>query len=135
MSFRMVAVLAMLWNLFGLFSFHYHLTATSEAVAGWPEAQQRIFEAMPRWIFVPFAIATIGGMLGSLGLLLRKRWAVPVLLLSLLGIVVQSAAEYAITPAWALTGARGALLPLAIVAVGLFLWWYARKAVGRGWLR
>ena len=135
MSFRVVAVLAVLWNLFGLFSFHYHFTATPEAIAGWPEAQQRIFEAMPRWIFVPFAIATVGGVLGSLGLLLRRRWAEPVLLLSLLGIVVQFAAQYATTPAWALTGAGGVLLPLVIAAVGSFLWWYARKAAARGWLR
>ena len=133
--FWIVAILALLWNLFGLFSFYYHFTATPDVVATWPDAQQRIAAATPRWIFAAFAVATIGGVLGSLGLLLRRRWAVPVLLLSLLAIVVQFSSYYLLTPTWALTGAAGAALPLCIALVGLFLWWYARRAAARGWLR
>ena len=71
--FWIVAVLAVLWNLFGLFSFYYHLSVTPEVVATWPAEQQAIFAAMPRWLFVPFAIATVGGVVGSLGLLWRQR--------------------------------------------------------------
>ena len=134
LSFWLVAVLALLWNLFGLFSFYSHFTATPEVIASWPEAQQQIAAATPRWVFVAFAIATIGGVLGSLGLLLGKRWAAPVLLLSLLGILIQFGSIYAITPTWALTGIGGAMLPLCIGLFGLFLWWYARKAAARGWL-
>ena len=133
--FWIVAVLAVLWNLFGVFSFYYHLSATPEVVATWPAEQQTLFAAMPRWLFVPFAVATVGGLVGSLGLLWRRRWAVPVLLVSLLAIVVQFAANYLTTPVWSLTGVRGALFPLCIALVGLFLWWYARRAAARGWLR
>jgi len=133
--FWIVAVLALLWNLFGLWSFWYHATATPDIVATWPADQQAIFAATPRWIFVPFAIATIGGALGSLGLLLCRRWAVPVLLSSLLAIVVQFVSHYLATPTWQLTGARGVLFPLCIALVGLFLWWYARRSAARGWLR
>ena len=79
--FVLVSVLAVLWNLFGLWSFYIHVTATPEDIASWPEVQQQIQAVTPRWIFVPFAIATIGGTLGALGLLLGKRWATPVLLL------------------------------------------------------
>lgn len=133
--FVLVAVLAVLWNLFGLFSFYVHFTAGPEVIATWPEAQQQIAAATPRWVFIPFAIATIGGVLGSLGLLLGKRWAEPVLLLSLLGILVQFGSIYAITPTWALTGMGGAGLPLGIALVGVLLWWFAGKAASRGWLR
>lgn len=133
--FVVVAVLAVLWNLFGLWSFYYHFTATPEVVATWPEVQQRIAEVTPGWIFVPFAIATIGGALGSLGLLLGRRWATPVLLLSLLAIIVQFGAYYLLTPTWALTGMTGAALPLCIAVIGLLLWLLAGKAAARGWLR
>ena len=134
MSFRVVAIVALLWNLFGLFSFYTNVTATPAVIASWPEAQQQVAAATPRWVFVAFAIATIAGVLGSLGLLLGKRWAVPVLLLSLLAILVQFGSIYALTPTWVLTGIGGAILPLCIGAFGLFLWWYARKAAARGWL-
>ena len=133
--FWLVAILAVLWNLAGVYSFYYHLTATPETVASWPAEQQTLFAAMPRWLFVPFAVATIGGLVGSLGLLWRSRWAVWVLALSLLAIVVQFAANYLATPLWQLTGMRGALFPLWIALVGLFLCWYARLCARRGWLR
>ena len=133
-SFRVVAIVALLWNLFGLFSFYTNVTATPAVIASWPEAQQQIAAATPRWVFVAFAIATIAGVLGSLGLLLGKRWAVPVLLMSLLAILVQFGSIYALTPTWVLTGIGGAILPLCIGAFGLFLWWYASKAAARGWL-
>lgn len=133
--FWWVAGIALLWNLMGLFSFYFHYTATAAVIASWPEAQQRIAEATPRWIFVPFAIATMGGVLGSLGLLLRKRWAEPVLLLSFVAIVVQFSAHYLSTPTWALTGIGGAVLPLCVVAVGYLLVRLAGKARWRGWIR
>ena len=132
--FVLVAVLALPWNLFGLLSFYLHVTATPDVVATWPEAQQQIASATPRWIFVPFAVATIGGVLGSLGLLLGRRWAVPVLLLSLLAILVQFGAYYLLTPTWALTGVGGAALPLCIALVGLLLWGLGRRAAARGWI-
>lgn len=135
MWFRVVSVLAVLWNLFGLWSFYTHVTATPGVIATWPEVQQRIAEVTPGWIFVPFAIATLGGTLGSLGLLLGRRWATPVLLLSLLAIIVQFGAYYLLTPTWALTGMAGAALPLCIAMVGLLLWLLAGKAAARGWLR
>ncbi len=134
MWFRWVAVLALLWNLFGLYSFYYHVSASPAVIAAWSEAQQRIAAATPSWIFVPFAIATLGGTLGSLGLLLGKRWAVPALLLSLLAIVVQFGGHYLLTPTWALTGAAGAALPLCIALVGLLLWLLGRSAAARGWI-
>ena len=122
LSFWLVVGLALLWNLFGLFSFYAHFTATPAVIASWPEAQQQIAAATPRWIYVAFAVATIGGVLGSLGLLLRKRWAVPVLLLSLVAIVVQFGSVYALTRAWALSGIGGVILPLCIGLFALFLW-------------
>ena len=135
MWFLLVAALALLWNVLGLYSFYVHFTAGPEIIETWPQAQQQIAAAMPRWIFVPFAIATLGGVIGSLGLLLGRRWAEPVLLLSLLGILVQFGATYALTPTWALTGSAGAGLPFGIAMIGLLLWSFARKAAGRGWLR
>lgn len=134
MWFVVVAVLAVLWNAFGLWSFYYHVTATPEVIATWPAVQQQIEAVTPRWIFVAFVIATIGGTLGTLGLLLGRRWAVTVLLLSLLGIIVQFGAYYLLTPTWALTGIGGAALPLCIGLIGLGLWLLARKATVRGWL-
>lgn len=134
-SFWIVAVLGLLWNLYGVAMFWANLAMTPEAAAALPEAQRQVTEAMPRWILLPFAIATVGGVLGMLGLLLRRRWAVPVLLVSLLALVLQFVAVYLTTPVWALTGAAGAAFPIVLWLVALGLWLYARRAAALGWLR
>lgn len=133
--YRFVAVFALLWNLVGLAMFCMQVTLTPQAVAALPPEQQQIHAAMPGWVYVFFGIAVVSGVLGSLGLLLRRRWAVPLLLVSLLGVVVQMASAYAVTPVWALTGVTGAVFPLLLVLVCLLLWLFARKVAARGGLR
>lgn len=132
--FWIVSVLGLLWNLIGVFMFYTQLTLTPEAVAALPPEQQRINAAMPSWVYAFFGIAVIAGALGSLGLLLRKRWAVPLLLVSLLGVAAQMASAYVTTPVWALTGAAGAVFPVILFVVCLLLWRFARKAAARGWI-
>jgi hypothetical protein len=133
--FWIVAVLALLWELFGVAMFWQTLVMSPDAVAALPDAQRQITLARPGWTFLPFGIGTIAGVLGAVGLLLRNRWAAPLLLLSVLCIGVLFTALYAATPAWALMGARGALLPVVLGLAGLFLWGYAARAATRGWLR
>lgn len=132
--FWIVAVLALVWNLFGVLMFWQNLAMTPEAIAALPDAQRQVTLARPDWTFVPFGIGTVAGVIGAVCLLMRTRWAVPLLLLSLLGIALLFGAIYAVTPVWALMGARGAVFPVVLVLIGLFLWLYARKAAGRGWL-
>lgn len=134
-SFWIVAVLGLLWNLYGVAMFWLNLTITPEAISALPEAEREITRAMPRWIMLPFGVATLGGVAGMLAMLLRRRVAVPLLLVSLLALVVQFVAVYLTTPVWALTGASGAVLPLVLWVVALALWLYARRASARGWLR
>ena len=134
-SFWIVAVLGLLWNLYGVAMFWLNLTITPEAISALPEAEREITRAMPRWIMLPFGVATLGGVAGMLAMLLRRRVAVPLLLVSLLALVVQFVAVYLTTPVWALTGTSGAILPLVLWVVALALWLYARRASARGWLR
>lgn len=132
--FWIVSPLALLWNLVGLLMFWKEVTLSPAAMAALPPEQQQVHAAMPQWVFVFFGISVIAGVLGAFGLLLRRRWAVPLLLVSLLAVIVNMAAVYATTPVWSLTGAAGAVFPLVVIAIAAFLWLFARKAAARGWL-
>lgn len=132
--FWVVALLGLLWNLIGLSMFYIEMTMTPEAVAALPPEQRQIHAAMPMLAYVFFGIAVVSGVLGSIGLLLKRRLAAPLLLVSLLAVLAQMITAYAATPVWALTGASGAVFPLALIAVSLLLWLFARKALRRGWL-
>ena len=68
-------------------------------------------------------------------LVLRRRWAVPMFQVSLLGLLVQMVGAYAVTPAWAAFGPAGLAMPALLLVVAVALLLYARRAREGGWLR
>jgi hypothetical protein len=133
--FWIVAVLALLWNLFGLAMFYMQYTASPEQLAQLPEAQRNLQEALPGWVWVVNGIATIAGTLGALLLLVRKRLALPVFWVSLIAVLVLFG--YCLFPGRMLEvmGAAQALpMPIVVTVVAALLVWFARKAIARGWI-
>ena len=133
--FRVIAIAAVAWNLIGVAMFFLQTRLGPEEVAALPEAQRTVYEAMPSWLAVFYGIAVFGGLGGSIGLLLRRRWAIPVLAVSLAAVLVQMTVLYLLTPAWDVSGASGAAMSLLIAGIAAFLLVYAQRAATRGWLR
>lgn len=130
-----VGAVALVWNLIGVAMFFLQTNLGPEQIAALPPEQQQVYAAMPAWLDIPYGVAVFGGVLGALALLLRRRWAVALFAVSLLAVVVQMAGVYALTPAWAVSGVSGLPMALLIIAIAGFLFWYARRAAARGWLR
>lgn len=133
-SFWIVAVLALLWNLLGVGMFLVQVTMSPETLAAMPPEQQRIYRATPAWLNIAFAVAVFGGTLGAIGLLWKKRWAVRMFALSLVGLLVQLVGAYLVTPAWEVSGPAGLAMPVVLIAIAALLLGYSRKAAARGWL-
>lgn len=133
--FTWVAILALVWNLIGLAMFWMQVTMDPARLATLPGPQQQVHLATPGWVNVAFAFAVLGGVLGSLALLLRRRWAVPMFQVSLLGLLVQIVGAYLVTPAWQAFGAAGLAMPVLLLVITLALLFYARRCAARGWLR
>jgi hypothetical protein len=134
-SYRVISVLALLWNLTGVAMFFMQTRMTAAQIAELPEAQRVVYEAMPSWLAIFYGLAVFGGAAGSLGLLLRRRWAMPLFAVSLAAVLVQMIAIYVVTPAWQASGVSGLPMTLLITGIAAFLFWYARRASARGWLR
>ena len=134
LGFWIISVLALLWNLLGVAIFFLQVNMPPEALAAMPVEQRALYESMPAWVDGAFAVAVFGGVLGSAMLLLKKRLALPLLVLSLLGVVAQMGYTYLMTPAFRVYGASGAILPVLLVLIALFLVWFARRALARGWI-
>lgn len=132
--FKVVAILAVLWNLLGCLAFAADLRLSPAEIAKLPEAQQALYAARPAWAVAATGTAVIGGVLGSLGLLLRRKWALPVLVLSLLGILVQDYGLFVLADGASLAGPVAVVMQALVLAIGIALVWLARRAVGRGWL-
>ncbi len=123
-SFWFIAAAGLVWNLMGCLNF---ITQSNpETVAQMPEVYQVIINGRPAWATAGFAIGVFGGAVGCILLLMRKRVAVPVLILSGAGVVLTSAFTAMIV------GVEPSMVLSILVAAALI--WYAIIARRVGWL-
>ena len=129
-----ITILALLWNLFGCVAYLMDVRMTPEQIAALTPAQQELLNGRPAWAVAASAIAVWGGALGSLGLILRKRWALPVLIASLLGVLGQDFAMFVLADVTAVYGIVPLVLQciVLLIAIGLIL--LARRGIARGWI-
>jgi hypothetical protein len=133
--YRPAAIVAVLWELMGVASYLYHVSLSPEAIAALPPGQATLMTITPAWVNGAFAIATFGGLLGALGLVLRRRWARALLIVSLIAVIIQFGWTFAVGKAHELIGPSAAGFPAFIILVAILLVWFAGVATRRGWLR
>ncbi len=133
-GFRIIGVVALLWNLMGVATYLMSVTMGPEALAAMSEAERALYTDIPVWVTSAYAIAVFGGTLGSVALLMRKAWAVPVFIVSLAGILVQMGHAFLGSAMLEVRGAMSAILPLVIIVVATWLVWYSNAAKQKGWL-
>ena len=130
--FRIVALLALLWNLVGVYFYlvHVGMVPGPEASA----AERSIGESMPNWATACFAIGVFAGTLGSLGLLMLASWSRMLLALSLLALLIEQVWMLFLSGAPQLLGPSAYGLPVTILIVSALLVWLAGSAAKKGWL-
>lgn len=133
--FWIVAVLAVLWELTGVASYLYHVTMTPAAIDALPAGEAELMRITPAWINGVFAVAVWSGLLGGIALLLRRRWARPLLLVSVIAAAIQFGYIFSLGRGFETVGTQGAVFPVVIVLIGALLVWLAGFAGKRGWLR
>ena len=134
-AFWIISVLALLWNLMGVWAYIDHVTMTSETLLAKPIEEQALYTNVPAWATAAFAIAVWGSTLGSILLLVRKRWATPVFVIAFAGIIVQMVHQLFISKSIEVYGPGGAVMPVMIILIGAYLIWYSRNATAKGWLK
>ena len=123
-----VGVLALLWSAMG--AMNYVMTQTkNEAYMGQFTAEQlEFFYGLPAWAVSCWAIAVWGGILGAILLLLRKRIAYPVFLVSFIAMVLTTIHSYCLSNGLEIMGDPLSLLfSAAIFLISLALVFYAQR--------
>jgi len=129
--FWVVSILALIWNLLGIMGFVANVNLSPEALAEYPVAEQEIYNNTPLWATMAFAIGVLAGTIGSLGLVLRKRWAKPILIVSLIAVLLQLFHGFILANGIKVYGPSRMIMPIVIVLVGVFLIWFANMAENR----
>ena len=129
--FRAAAFLAILWNAFGLAMYLSSVGMFGDPMAGLSEAERAAAASIPAWITGAFAIGTVAGFVGSVGLAMRKAWAQPMLIVSMLALLVLEGWIVFFSGA---PEAFGLAVPIMVSAGAILLAWLATHARRRGWL-
>jgi len=81
-----VGVLTLLWNSVGIFSYTMTRLGKLESL-GMTADDIAFFDSFPAWSNALWAMGVWGAFAGSIFLFLRSRWAVPSLIISVIGLV------------------------------------------------
>ena len=129
------AIAALLFELLGCFLYLVEVRMTAQEIAALPLDQGALLAARPSWFYAAFGIAVWVGLAGAVGLLLRKAWAAPLLLVSMIAAIVQFSSIVIVPEMRAATPSDALFLPLVIIACCYSIYMLARLAKRRGWLR
>ena len=131
-----VGIIALLWNCIGAFDYLMTQTKNAAYMSAFPPEQLAFFYGLPVWVIAAWALAVWGGVLGSVLLLLRRRLAVPVFLVSLVGMAVTNLHNWMLSNAFELfTDTFSRVFTVVIIAITVGLYFYARAMEKRGVLR
>ena len=135
-AFWVIGGLLAVWNLSGLYQYYTFSTLEPEMLqaAGYtPQQIAHVFDT-PTWAHSAYAIAVNAGVLGVILLLLRKTWATPMFVISLIGAVLQFADAYLLRNGLELFDSVWLVIPALVILICIFEIWYSRRASSRGWL-
>ena len=130
--FWIAAGLALLFEAFGSYMYIAQVSADRATL---PLDQRAMWDATPMWMVAAYAIAVWVGLVGAGLLLLRRKLAVPVLLVSLLAIFVQFSGLFLVPQLRQTVPDTALAAPIAILVICYAIFQLARLAHKRGWLR
>ena len=128
-----IGAIAVLWNAMGAFDYVMTETRNAAYMSAFTPEQLAFFYGFPAWVIAAWAIAVWGGILGALLLLLRRRLAVWVFLVSLVAMVVTTIHNYVLSDGleiFADAGSQAFTAVIFVIALGLFI--YSRAMHNRG---
>jgi hypothetical protein len=136
-----VGILSTLWSSFGCIDYVMTRMRNTEYLASAmpgvdPNAVLAWIDGFPIWAQSGWALGVWMGLLGSILLLLRSRWAVWAFALSLIGAVLGLGYQIAMAPPLAgMEGGLNAVMPYVIIAVAVALVYYSWRQRAKGVLR
>ena len=133
--FWIVAIAALLFELLGCFFYFVEVRMSAADIAALPLDQAAMLAARPSWYYAAFGIAVWVGVAGAVLLLLRRRWAVWALLISLVAAIVQFSSVLIVPEMRAMTPSDALFVPITVIIVAYAFWQFSKLAGGRGWLR
>ncbi len=112
-----------------------YLTHVLADPATMPLDRRAAYEAEPMWVTAAYAVAVWVGLGGTVLLVMRKKLAEPLLLVSLAAVLVWLAGLLVVTGLRENMSANDLLVAIVVTAITWTIFWFARNSKRRGWLQ
>lgn len=133
-SFWIISVIALLWNLMGVNQYLLMAFKSDSVRSGLTPERLALLDATPAWSTAAFAIAVFAATIGCIALLIRKKIAYNFFVISFVGIIVQNIDAF-MRFEIAEFNSFELVMTIMIPVIGLFLIWYSKNAIKKGWLK
>jgi hypothetical protein len=127
-----VGILALLWNSMGAFDYLATKLELDFYMSQFTPEQLAYFTGFPTLMVAFWAFGVWGALAGTIGLLLRKKWALWAYAVSCTGLVFTTIYNFGLTNGAEVMGIGGVIFTVLIWIVALFLLWYAWTQAKRG---
>jgi hypothetical protein len=135
-----ISIGALLWYLFGFFVYYSSVTVTSEQLGKWvtdgtyTQDYVDYMQSIPSWATAAFAIATSSGVLASLCLLLKKKWAKLLFVVALISALIMYLQAFVLSGKASVFPGFDFVIAAFVVVIAIFLIWFSKMAAGKTWL-
>ena len=134
--FWIIAIIALLWNLMGLSEFIKTAFFVEMYADTYTEIQMDAIRNAPIWTDVLFGISTITGVLASIMLLMRKKVAIQLFVISVLTVIGHTLGAILALDSIGLFGmGEGLIFPLVIIVLDIFFYWFSKHSYKKGWIQ
>ena len=131
-SFLIIGIVALVWNLMGVMAYLDQAYMTEEELLAKSVAEQALYADLPAWVTGAFAISVFGGTLACILLLLKKKLASFLFVISFIAIVAQMSYNFFVSNAAEVFGVGDMIISGLVLVIGAFLVWYSRKQEKEG---
>lgn len=110
----------------------FHVTADPQSL---PVDERTVFEAEPLWVTSAFGLGAIAGLVASAMLVLRRKLAQPLMLISLIAMIAWVAGLLLVPALRDVITTNDVAVAIVVAAIDWTIFWFARHSNQRGWLR
>ena len=132
-TFWIISITALLWNIMGVSAYLGQAYMTNEVLAALPDAEQAYYTNIPIWVTAAFALSVFSGTLGCIIMLLRKKLAIALFIISLVTVLLQFVYNFILQKEMEISIANF-IMPVIVIIIASFLVWYSKKSAENNWI-
>ena len=132
--FWIITILSLLWFFMDMAGFYSRVFMLDQIAEKMPEAQVALYKSMPSWVNVVYGLEVFGGLMGSIALISKKKWAFILFLISIMGVLSQTVYVWFVSDAIEVMGQPAIVMPIVGIVIGVVMVVFSRSAISKNWI-